>query len=188
MKHVSDSYPTKAAHSDRPVNKRAPSDHYRLRPAREPDIPFIHALMREMAVFEKLTEIFKATQDSLRASFFGPQPAAHCLVIHSDAEPDRPIAYIMWFYNYSSFLDKRGLYLEDIYVQPEHRGRGLGSMALRHLAQLAVEQDCGRFEWTVLDWNQNAIDFYKRHGAEILPEWRIVRVTGDALQRLAKES
>ncbi|TAL88459.1 MAG: GNAT family N-acetyltransferase [Candidimonas sp.] len=171
-----------------PKDARTPPQPYQLRPARESDIPSIHALMREMAVFEKLTEIFKATHDSLRASFFGSQPAAHCLVIHPNVEPDRPIAYIMWFYNYSSFLDKRGLYLEDIYVQPEHRGRGLGSMALRHLAQLAVKHDCGRFEWTVLDWNQNAIDFYTRHGAEVLPEWRIVRVTGDALQRLAKGS
>ncbi len=188
MKHVSDHYPTQTAHPNGPVNGPTTPDLYRLRPARESDIPVIHTLMREMAVFEKLTEIFKATQDSLHASFFGPQPAAHCLVIHHKTEPDRPIAYIMWFYNYSSFLDKRGLYLEDIYVQPEHRGHGLGSMALRHLAQIAVKQDCGRFEWTVLDWNQNAIDFYKRHGAQILPQWRIVRVTGDALQRLAKGS
>lgn len=91
----------------------------------------------------------------------------------------------MWFHNYSSFLDKRGLYLEDLYIQPAHRSQGLGKMALQHLAKLAVEQDCGRFEWVVLDWNQNAIDFYKHLGADILPEWRIVRVTGPALQRLA---
>jgi GNAT superfamily N-acetyltransferase len=92
----------------------------------------------------------------------------------------------MWFHNYSSFLDKRGLYLEDVYVQPAHRGQGVGKMVLKHLAKLALELDCGRFEWTVLDWNQNAIDFYKHHGADILPEWRIVRVTGDALRQLAQ--
>ncbi|NYT62613.1 GNAT family N-acetyltransferase [Alcaligenaceae bacterium] len=142
--------------------------------------------MRDMADFEKLTDIFKATEASLHASFFGPNPAANCLVGHTSANPGQPIAYIMWFHNYSSFLDKRGLYLEDVYVKPEHRGNGLGKMVLKHLARLAIELDCGRFEWVVLDWNQNAIDFYKHHGAEILPEWRIARVTGAAMQRLAQ--
>ncbi|MGB6105702.1 MAG: GNAT family N-acetyltransferase [Pusillimonas sp.] len=143
--------------------------------------------MREMAEFEKLTDIFKATDETLRNSFFGTQPAAHCLVAHTESQPGAPVAYIMWFHNYSSFLDKRGLYLEDLYVQPAHRGKGVGKMALKHLARLAVEHDCGRFEWAVLDWNQNAIDFYKHLGADVLPEWRIVRVTGDALRRLASE-
>ncbi|MDS1140160.1 GNAT family N-acetyltransferase [Pusillimonas sp. SM2304] len=141
--------------------------------------------MREMAEFEKLTDIFKATEETLCNSFFGEPPAAHCLVAHTESQPGVPVAYIMWFHNYSSFLDKRGLYLEDLYVQPAHRGQGLGKMALKHLAGLAIEQGCGRFEWVVLDWNQNAIDFYKHLGADVLPEWRIVRVTGDALQRLA---
>lgn len=159
---------------------------YRLRPASRQDIPHILGLMLEMAQFEKLTEIFMATEQSLEHSFFGENPAANCLVAHTEQQPDLPIGYIMWFHNYSSFLDKRGLYLEDVYVQPAHRGNGVGKMALKHLARLAVELDCGRFEWTVLDWNQNAIDFYEYHGAEVLPEWRIVRVTGDALHRLAE--
>jgi GNAT superfamily N-acetyltransferase len=158
---------------------------YQLRPAREPDIPYVLGLMREMAEFEKLTDIFHATEASLRRSFFGPDPAAHCLVADASDAPGRPVAYVMWFHNYSSFLDKRGLYLEDIYVQPAHRGHGLGGLALKHLARLALELDCGRFEWTVLDWNQNAIDFYTRHGATILHEGRIARVTGDALKALA---
>ncbi|GAB2887243.1 GNAT family N-acetyltransferase [Paralcaligenes ginsengisoli] len=187
MKDVNSGYQPQAPASYAPAKHGSMQEHYHLRPAREQDIPHIHALMLEMATFEKLTEIFKANEDSLRNSLFGRHPAANCLVIHAEAEPDRPVAYVMWFHNYSSFLDKRGLYLEDIYVQPAHRGIGLGSMALRHLARLAIELDCGRFEWTVLDWNQNAIDFYKRHGAEILPDWRIVRVTGDALGRLAKQ-
>ncbi|CAM5785595.1 GNAT family N-acetyltransferase [Castellaniella caeni] len=161
---------------------------YLLRPATEADIPAIHALMLEMATFEKLTDTFKATHESLRASFFGPQPAAHCLVITTEAAPAVPIAYIMWFHNYSSFLDRRGLYLEDVYISPAHRGRGLGGWVLKHLAALAVELGCGRFEWVVLDWNQNAIDFYKHHGGEILNDWRIVRVTGDALRRLAGQA
>ncbi|WP_416233247.1 GNAT family N-acetyltransferase [Castellaniella sp.] len=143
--------------------------------------------MMEMAVFEKLTDIFKASHASLQASFFGPQPAAHALVITTEAAPDTPIAYIMWFHNYSSFLDRRGLYLEDVYISPAHRGRGLGGWVLKHLAAMAVELGCGRFEWVVLDWNQNAIDFYKHHGAEILEDWRVVRITGDALQRLASQ-
>lgn len=163
------------------------SKRYQLRDARPQDIPHVLGLMREMAEFEKLTDIFKATEASLQRSFFGENPAAHCLVAHASDQPELPVAYIMWFHNYSSFLDKRGLYLEDVYVQPAHRGNGVGKMVLKHLAQLAIEQGCGRFEWTVLDWNQNAIDFYKYHGAEILPEWRIVRVTGDALQRLAAQ-
>ncbi|KAA0889640.1 GNAT family N-acetyltransferase [Pusillimonas sp. ANT_WB101] len=144
--------------------------------------------MHEMAVFEKLTDIFQATEASLHNSVFGEHPAVNCLVAHTHDNPDVPVAYIMWFFNYSSFLDRRGLYLEDIYVQPAHRGNGLGSMALKHLARLAIEHGCGRFEWVVLDWNQNAIDFYQRHGAEILPEWRIVRLTGDALHRLAQQT
>ncbi len=159
---------------------------YRLRPAVAQDIPHILGLMREMAEFEKLTDIFKATEASLHTSFFGNQPAANCLVAHTEDNPQLPVAYIMWFHNYSSFLDKRGLYLEDVYVKPDHRGKGLGKMVLKHLAKLAVELDCGRFEWVVLDWNHNAIDFYKHLGADILPEWRIARVTGDALQRLAQ--
>ena len=161
------------------------TERYLLRPARPDDIPHVLGLMREMAEFEQLTDIFKATEATLSNSFFGEHPAAHCLVATPRDEPGLPVAYIMWFHNYSSFLDKRGLYLEDLYVQPAHRGQGLGKMALRHLARLAVEQDCGRFEWVVLDWNQNAIDFYKHLGADILPEWRIVRLTGQALQRLA---
>ncbi|MCC2597850.1 GNAT family N-acetyltransferase [Pusillimonas sp. MFBS29] len=164
------------------------TERYQLRPARPDDIPCILGLMREMAEFEKLTDIFKATEATLHNSFFSEHPAAHCLVGTTASEPDVPVAYIMWFHNYSSFLDKRGLYLEDLYVQPAHRGQGLGKMALQHLARMAVEQDCGRFEWVVLDWNQNAIDFYKHLGADILPEWRIVRVTGQALQNLAAQA
>jgi GNAT superfamily N-acetyltransferase len=160
---------------------------YDLRPATESDIPAIHALMLEMATFEKLTDIFQATHESLRASFFGAEPAAHCLVITPQDQPAAVIAYIMWFHNYSSFLDRRGLYLEDVYIAPAHRGRGLGGWVLRHLAALALELGCGRFEWVVLDWNENAKDFYRHHGGEILDDWRVVRVTGEALRRLATQ-
>lgn len=158
---------------------------YVLRPATPADIPAIHTLMLEMAEFEKLTDIFHATHASLQQSFFSATPAANCLVITTAAKPDQPIAYIMWFHNYSSFLDKRGLYLEDVYITPKHRGQGLGGWVLKHLAQKAIDLDCGRFEWVVLNWNKNAIDFYKHHGGEILKDWSIVRVAGSALQELA---
>lgn len=158
---------------------------YLLRPAKQSDLPAIHQLMWDMAVFEQLTDIFKATPESLQQSFFQEPVSAHCLVITTTAAPDKPIAYIMWYFNYSSFLDKRGLYLEDIYIDPAHRGQGLGSAVLKRLASLAKDNDCGRFEWVVLDWNQNAIDFYERHGAQILPDWRIVRLSDEALDKLA---
>lgn len=158
---------------------------YIMRPAKQSDIPAIHGLMYEMAEFEKMTDIFNATHESLYNSFFSSNPAANCLVITTDSEPEKPISYIMWFHNYSSFLDKRGLYLEDVYIAPAHRKKGLGKWVLKHLAKKAIELDCGRFEWVVLDWNKNAIDFYKHHGGEILDEWRIVRLSGDALNKLA---
>jgi GNAT superfamily N-acetyltransferase len=161
---------------------------YGIRQAHVQDVAQIHALMREMAEFENLTGIFQATESSLHKSLFGEQPAARALVAHPEGRPDTVIAYALWFHNYSSFLDKRGLYLEDIYVQAAHRGLGIGRMVLRHLARLAVELDCGRFEWTVLDWNRNAIDFYESHGASVLPDWRIVRLTGEPLRRLAGTS
>lgn len=159
---------------------------YTLRPARPADIPAILGLMRDLAAFEKLEHIFSATPESLRNSFFADEPSAHCLVITPEDQPDTPISYIMWFYNYSSFLDRRGIYLEDLYIDPAHRKQGLGAAVLRHLAKLAVEQGCGRFEWVVLDWNKNAIDFYEHQGAQILHDWRVARVTGEALQRLAE--
>ena len=165
----------------------APIPGYNLRPATVSDIPAIHALMWEMAEFEKLTDIFHATHASLKESFFGAEPAARCLVITTTDDPATAIAYITWFHNYSSFLDRRGLYLEDVYIAPAHRGRGLGGWVLKHLAAMAVKLGCGRFEWVVLDWTENAIEFYKHHGAQILDDWRMVRVTGEALHQLAQQ-
>ncbi|EJC62055.1 GNAT family N-acetyltransferase [Alcaligenes ammonioxydans] len=158
---------------------------YVLRPATPADIPAILGLMRDMASFEKLEHIFKASAESLRNSFFSDEPSAYCLVITPEGQPDTIISYIMWFYNYSSFLDRRGIYLEDLYIDPAHRKKGLGAAALRHLAQMAVTQGCGRLEWVVLDWNQNAIDFYQHQGAQVLQDWRVVRVTGEALVNMA---
>ena len=153
-----------------------------IRPAEARDVGAIVALMRELAEFEKLTHLFVATEADLADALFGERPAAEALVAEQDGAI---VAYALFFHNYSTFVGHRGLYLEDLYVQPAQRGTGLGTAMLRHLAALAVERRCARFEWSVLDWNRPAIDFYEKMGATVLPDWRIVRMTGDALHALA---
>ncbi|WP_309962737.1 GNAT family N-acetyltransferase [Caballeronia sp. LZ001] len=153
-----------------------------IRPATPADIGAIHALMYELAEFEKLTHLFIATEDGVRDALFGARPSAEALVAEQAGEV---VGYALFFHNFSTFLGKRGLYLEDLYVRPTLRGSGLGTQMLKRLAALAVERQCGRFEWSVLDWNQNAIDFYEKMGATVLPDWRIVRITGESLERLA---
>ncbi|AOK40438.1 GNAT family N-acetyltransferase [Burkholderia vietnamiensis] len=153
-----------------------------IRPAQARDVGAIVALMRELAEFEKLTHLFVATEADLADALFGERPAAEALVAELDGAI---VAYALFFHNYSTFVGRRGLYLEDLYVQPAQRGTGLGTALLRHLAALAVERRCARFEWSVLDWNRPAIDFYEKMGATVLPDWRIVRMTGDALHALA---
>ncbi|AUT58910.1 GNAT family N-acetyltransferase [Paraburkholderia terrae] len=153
-----------------------------IRAATREDVGTMLALMYELAEFEKLTHLFIATEDGLRDALFGARPSAEAIVAERDG---KMISYALFFHNYSTFLGRRGLYLEDLYVQPTERGTGLGSKMLRYLAALAVERQCGRFEWSVLDWNQPAIDFYQKMGATVLPDWRVVRITGDALDQLA---
>lgn len=153
-----------------------------IRSATPDDVGTMLALMYELAEFEKLTHLFIATEDGLRDALFGARPSAEAIVAERDG---KMISYALFFHNYSTFLGRRGLYLEDLYVQPTERGTGLGSKMLRYLAALAVERQCGRFEWSVLDWNQPAIDFYQKMGATVLPDWRVVRITGDALDQLA---
>jgi GNAT superfamily N-acetyltransferase len=153
-----------------------------IRPAVPADVDAIFALMLELAEFEKLTHLFIATEAGVHDALFGARPSAEALVA---VDAGKIVAYALFFHNFSTFLGKRGLYLEDLYVQPAMRGGGLGKQMLRALATMALERQCGRFEWTVLDWNQNAIDFYEKMGATVLPEWRIVRITGDALGSLA---
>src|ERR1700760_823256 len=153
-----------------------------IRAATPADVGAMLALMHELAVYEKLTHLFIATEAGVHDALFGARPSAEALVADIDG---RVVGYALFFHNYSTFLGRRGLYLEDLYVQPSQRGSGLGSAMLRHLAALALERQCGRFEWTVLDWNQPAIEFYERMGASVLPDWRIVRMTGDALAQLA---
>ncbi len=153
-----------------------------IRPATPLDVAGMLGLMHELAEYEKLTHLFVATEDSLREALFGARPAAEALVAERDGNI---VGYALYFHNFSTFLSRRGLYLEDLYVQPALRGSRLGTTMLRRLAAIAVERQCGRFEWSVLDWNQSAIDFYTKMGATVLPDWRIVRVTDDALSRLA---
>ncbi|GAB4089142.1 GNAT family N-acetyltransferase [Hydrogenophaga soli] len=155
---------------------------YHLRPATEADAPAIVGLIRELAEFEHLTHLMQATPERLAQHLFGPRPMAEAVVVTA---ADTVVAFALFFHNYSTFLTQPGLYLEDLYVQPAHRGAGLGKVLLQHLAQLAVARDCGRFEWSVLDWNANAIAFYERMGATVMPDWRICRVTGPSLSTLA---
>ena len=153
-----------------------------LRPATPADLPAIVGLIRELADFENLSHLCVVTPESLQPHLFGPRPAAEAVVGEVGGQV---VAFALFFTNFSTFLGKPGLYLEDLYVQPAHRGGGLGKALLRHLAGLAVQRGCGRFEWSVLDWNTNAIAFYEKMGATVMPDWRICRVTGPALQAVA---
>jgi GNAT superfamily N-acetyltransferase len=148
------------------------------RPATPADLPAIVGLIRELAVFENLEHLVVVTPESLQPHLFGSKPAAEAVVAEVDGAV---VAFALFFTNFSTFLGQPGLYLEDLYVQPAFRGRGLGKALLKHLGALAVSRDCGRFEWSVLDWNENAIRFYEKMGATVMAEWRICRVTGAAL-------
>jgi len=154
----------------------------RLRAAGPADLPAIVGLIRELAEFEQLTHLVQVTPQSLAPHLFGPRPAAEAIVAQAD---NSVVGFALFFTNFSTFLGQPGLYLEDLYVQPAHRGTGLGKAMLRHLGALAVARGCGRFEWSVLDWNAHAIAIYQRMGASLLPDWRICRVTGEALAAFA---
>lgn len=161
---------------------------FSIRPAQPGDVPAIAGLIRELADFEQLSHLVQATPEKLLPQLFGPRPAAECVVV--DAAPGSSgaplVAFALFFTNFSTFLAQPGLYLEDLYVQPAQRGQGLGKALLQHLGALAVQRGCGRFEWSVLDWNEAAIGFYQRMGATVMPEWRICRVTGAQLQAFAR--
>lgn len=158
-----------------------------LRPATPDDVPLVLALIRALADYERLADACVATETALRASLFGARPDAEVVIAEwvTDDGAATPAGLALFFHNYSTFLARRGLYLEDLFVRPEFRGRGVGRALLVHLARLAVERGCGRFEWSVLDWNAPAIGFYEEMGAAMMGDWRTMRVTGDALARLA---
>jgi len=153
-----------------------------LRAAEPRDVDAIVGLIRELAAFERLAHLVEVTPQSLAPHLFGPRPAAECLVGEVAGEV---AAFALFFTNFSTFLGKPGLYLEDLYVKPARRGSGLGRALLARLGALAAERGCGRFEWSVLDWNEDAIRFYEGMGATLLPDWRICRVTGEAMERFA---
>jgi len=153
-----------------------------IRPAQPQDVVHIHAMIVELAVFEKLEHMVVATEALLHEGLFGAHPSCEAIVGEEDGEV---VTFALFFHNFSTFLTKKGLYLEDLYVKQSHRGKGFGTLMLQRLAQLALERGCGRFEWSVLDWNEPAIQFYKAMGADVMPDWRICRVTGDSLSALA---
>ena len=152
-----------------------------VRAATRADAAVIVELIRELAVYEKLEHLATATPARLEAELFGDKPTCECLIGERDGEP---IGFALFFHNFSTYLCRKGLYLEDLFVRPAARGTGMGKLLLQRLAQIAVERECGRFEWSVLDWNVDAQAFYQRMGAAMLPDLRICRVTGEALQAL----
>ncbi len=156
-----------------------------IRPATPADVAHIHGMIVELAVFERLDHLVVATEALLHDSLFGAHPACEAMVGEHHGEV---VTFALFFHNYSTFLARKGLYLEDLYVKQVHRGKGFGKQMLVALARLARERNCGRFEWSVLDWNENAIRFYRSVGADVMPDWRICRVAGDALEALAAQA
>jgi GNAT superfamily N-acetyltransferase len=155
---------------------------FAIRAAEPRDLEAIVRLITGLAEFEKLTDLLAVTPEALRPHLFGERPVAEALVVEKQ---ERLVAFALFFTNFSTFLGRPGLYLEDLFVEPEQRGDGIGEALLTRLAQLAVSRGCGRFEWSVLDWNENAIRFYQRMGATVMPDWRICRVAGSALAAFA---
>ncbi|WP_119067353.1 GNAT family N-acetyltransferase [Rubrobacter indicoceani] len=153
-----------------------------IRSATEKDVPLVLDFIKRLAHYEKLSHEVVATEESLRETLFGERRYAEVLIGHRG---DAPVAFALFFHNYSTFLGKPGIYLEDLFVLPEHRGSGYGREMLLYLAGIAVGRGCGRLEWSVLDWNEPAIGFYKALGAVPMDGWTTMRVTGDALSRLA---
>jgi len=153
-----------------------------IRQATVSDVPLILDFIRGLAEYERLAEYVTATEAGLRESLFGRQPAAEVLIAEAGREP---VGFALFFHNYSTFLGQRGLYLEDLFVKPAWRHRGVGRQLLGQLARVALERDCGRMEWAVLDWNDPAIRFYRGLGAQPMDEWTVFRLTGDALTALA---
>ena len=163
-----------------PECRMAPA--HTLRPCEPRDLDAVVALITELAEFEQLAHLIEVTAEKLAPHLFGQRPAAECVVAEVGGEV---VGFALFFTNFSTFLARPGLYLEDLYVRPAQRGSGIGKALLEHLGRLAVERGCGRFEWSVLDWNSNAISFYEKFGATVMPDWRICRITGSRLTGFA---
>jgi len=159
-----------------------PSSAFAVRAARAADVPELHAMINALAEFEKLSDLCVASKTDIADALFGPRPAAEALIAWAG---DEAAGFALFFHNFSTFLGRRGLWLEDLFVRPSHRHQGCAKALLTALARLAVERNCGRFEWAVLDWNAGAIEFYRGLGATLLSDWRIVRVVGPALGAMA---
>lgn len=153
----------------------------RIVPATPADVPTVLALIRELAEYEKLLHEVVADEALVHEALFGSRRVVECVLAWNETQP---VGFALYYHNYSTFLARPGLYLEDLYVRPEHRGQGIGEALLKHLAQLAVQRGCGRMEWAVLDWNRRAIEFYERMGAVGVKEWTVFRISGEALRRL----
>jgi GNAT superfamily N-acetyltransferase len=158
------------------------SNDFVIKPATKRDVPLILGFIKELAKYEQLLHEVVATEEILSETLFGNNPRAEVLLGFIN---EQPVSFVLYFYNYSTFLGRPGIYIEDLYVKPEFRGVGIGKKFLAHLAKIAKENDCPRLQWWVLDWNQDAISFYKRIGAKPMDEWTVYRVTGEELDQLA---
>jgi len=161
---------------------RDPSGPFKIIPASEQDVPLVLSFIRKLAEYEKLSDQVVATEEQVRDGLFGARPVAEVVLAYVGEEA---VGFALYFHNFSTFVGRAGIYLEDLFVEPAHRGKGFGKALLQHVAQVAVERGCGRFEWAVLDWNTPAIDFYRSLGAMPLDDWTLFRLTGDALRRVA---
>ena len=156
--------------------------HPLIRPARPADVATILRFIRDLAAFEREPDAVEATEETLGEALFGAHPAAEAVIAEQDGQP---LGFALFFHNFSTWTGRRGLYLEDLYVTPDARGRGIGGALLRHLAGIAVARGCARFEWSVLDWNAEAIAVYRRIGAVGMEDWTVQRLSGEPLRRLA---
>ena len=153
-----------------------------IRPATPADVPDLLRLIHELAVYEKLEHMAAGTPELMHASLFGPRPACEAVMLETEG---RCVGFALYFFTFSTFLCKPGLYLEDLFVEPVHRGKGYGKALLKHLAQICVDRGYGRFEWRVLDWNEPSIRFYESLGAKVMPEWELVRMVEAEFRALA---
>jgi GNAT superfamily N-acetyltransferase len=160
------------------------SENFQIRPATRVDVPVILQLIRDLATYERAPNDVTATEALLSQVLFGEKPAAEVRLAY---EGDEPVGFVVFFYNFSTWLGRPGLYLEDLFVKPEHRGKGYGRALLVDLARIAQERGCGRMEWAVLDWNEPAIQFYRKLGAKPMHEWTVFRLTPEEIRNLASE-
>src|SRR5881392_1158832 len=165
------------------TEKEMKEGNFKIRDATNVDIPIILQLIRDLATYERAPHNVVATEEGLRDVLFGPEPAAKVVIAF---ENTAPVGFAVYFFNFSTWLGRPGLYLEDLFVKPEVRGRGYGRALLVHLAEIARDHNCGRMEWAVLTWNEPAIEFYKKLGAVSLDDWRVFRLTSDGIAKLAE--